>query len=148
MCFSATIPQDNSNRLEQDVIACLNFKQFQYWPPKLPAITNTVIDRTVDGHKFDALKHEIKQLSKEQPVLVYTKSETAKMLASLLKNTKRVDQLTDAATFRECEKREEGQRFTTFVVDDPQQMRGTDWRSPTVGMALLLDRGFGSERDL
>ena len=94
------------------------------------------------------MKHAVKELSREMPVLVFTTEERVGMLASLLKNTQKVDQLTDAATFRECDKREEGQRFTTFLVDDPQLMRGTDWRSPAVGLALVLDKGFESQRDL
>ena len=70
------------------------------------------------------------------------------MLKGLLSNTVLVDQLTDASTLRHCDKRQDGDRYTTYIVSDEALTRGTDWRSPDVGMALVLDRGFESERDL
>ena len=90
----------------------------------------------------------MKTLSKEQPVLLYTSSEHANMLKGLLRNTILVDQLTDPSTLRQCDKRQDGDRYTTFIISDEALTRGSDWRSPDVGMALVLDRGFESQRDL
>ena len=70
------------------------------------------------------------------------------MLHGLLDNTVLVDQLTDASTLRQCDKRQEGDRYTTYIMSDEALTRGSDWRSPDVGMALVLDRGFESQRDL
>ena len=111
-------------------------------------MVSPTIDRVIEASKFDLLRKERKQLSTEQPVLVYTTSCQAGCLAGKLQNTVVVDQQTAAESLRECDKRAEGERFNIYLVTDPMIMRGTDWRSPSVGIALVLDRGFESYRDL
>ena len=76
--------------------------------------------------------------------MVYTTDLQAGCLAGKLQNTVQVDQHTAAESLRECDKRQEGERFNIYLVTDPLIMRGTDWRSASVGIALVLDRGFES----
>ena len=40
-----------------------------------------------------------------------------------------MDQLTDAATLRHCDKRQDGDRYTTYIICDEALTRGSDWRS-------------------
>ena len=38
-------------------------------------------------------------------------------------------------------------QFSVFVVTDKSVMIGTDFKAPTTGMTLILDRGLESERE-
>ena len=64
-----------------------------------------------------------------------------------MQNTVKVTKDISPQLLRQVDQSRVCEAFRILVVDDPQIMRGTDFRAPSTGIALVVDRGLESERD-
>ena len=65
-----------------------------------------------------------------------------------MQNTVKVTKDISPQLLRQVDQSRVGEMFRILVVDDPQIMRGTDFRAPSTGIALVMSRGLESERDV
>ena len=69
-------------------------------------------------------------------------------MLSNLQNTVKVTKDISPQLLRQVDQSRVCEMFRILVVDDTQIMRGTDFRAPSTGIALVMSRGLESERDV
>ena len=65
-----------------------------------------------------------------------------------MQNAVKVTKDTSPSLLRCVDQCKYSDAYRILVVDDPMLMRGTDFRAPITGLALVMDRGMESERDV
>ena len=80
-------------------------------------------------------------------VLVYTSPERATSLKTRLSFAETVDLNTDDASLRQLHVRTNASYHRVLVAEQPEVMRGFDYRGGFKGITLLLDRGFEIHRE-
>ena len=80
-------------------------------------------------------------------VLVYTSSERAASLKTNLSFAETVDLNANDASLRHLHLRTNASYHRVLIAEQPEVMRGFDYRGGFKGITLLLDRGFESHRE-
>ena len=83
-----------------------------------------------------------------QPALIFTTEAKAASLLLNMQNAVKVTRDTSPEMLRRSDKILGSQGYGTLVVDDPLLLRGSDFLAPSTGLALVMDRGVHSDRDL
>ena len=80
-------------------------------------------------------------------MLLFTSDATANFILNHVPVAVMVTQETEAESLRRGDERPQSAQFTVFVVTDRLVVRSTDFRAPTTGMAIVVDRGLESARE-
>lgn len=94
--------------------------------------------------ELSAFIHEKAQYT---AVLVYTNPERATSLKASLSFAETVDLNTDDASLRQLHVRTNASYHRVLVAEQPEVMRGFDYRGGFKGITLVIDRGFESHRE-
>ena len=91
---------------------------------------------------------ELKRITAVQPVLIFTTETKAASLLLNMQSAVKVTRDTSSDMLRQSDKILGSQGYGALVVDDPLVMRGSDFLAPSTGLALVLDRGLQSDREV
>jgi len=118
-----------------------------YWPNCIKMPPKPQVSKKIMAESDEELAAHLEQLVEDTFVLIFTTEATATVILSNIPGAVMVTQDTDADSLRRGDTRMPACQFSVFVVTDRSVMIGTDFKAPTTGMTLILDRGLESERE-
>ena len=80
-------------------------------------------------------------------MLVYTTPQRSIWLKGRIEFAETVNMNTDAATLRQLEVWVNSSYHKVLLAENPEVMRGYDYRGGYVGICLIVDRGFENLRE-
>lgn len=147
ICLTATTPRDGNSKLEQKIYEDLGLKSLAYVPNNMPDQNEEMATQPLPNLSNDQFVEHVREISKEQAVLIYTDVTEQTSLLEKLPWSEKVSAETDAASLRELDMMKTDQHYRVLVASDVGTMRGVDLRAPTRGLVLVIRKGFASERD-
>lgn len=150
LCFTAT---PASSSVEKKVADALQFKQYNYiFGEEENAEKNSSAlpkeDRIVAAATIKDKAAYIKGLSTDMPVLVFCEPTLTEELISIGCSPLVVDHNVDPAVLRQLDERDQATGAYRVVVSETQfGMRGLDYRSKNVKMALVIAKSFENQRE-
>ena len=89
----------------------------------------------------------IREKSAAMAVIVFTTAEKVQQLMTALPNAKELTVETDAGFLRSLDERASADGHWVLLTEDPECLRGFDYRGHHKGLCLVCDRGFQSDRE-
>lgn len=132
--------------MEHDILTKMSFQFFTYWPDKMNRPGCASIEEFIDSA---ALIDLIKKTITTQPVLVFCDQEKKIEMESALLNPRQIDEEHDFEALRSLHLKQNGSStYQLLLACNPRTMRGSDFRSPAIGIALIIAKKFQSKADL
>ena len=147
ICFTGTSPDAHLNKMEHNVLEKIGLVSYTYWPRCIDAPLKPQISREVKVASDEELIEQLNPLCIDGPVLIFTNVAGAAAIANKIISAVSVTQDTDPDSLRRCNVKTSPVQYSVFVVTDRLVMIGTDFRTPTTGMTLVIDSGLESDRE-
>ncbi len=148
ICLTATPDDNNSKGAERQVLKALGLIKYQHG--FAAELSNpAVIDETKKIKNDEALLEFIKGRLDTAPVLLYCSTATKEYISEAGCPYMSADgDEVDEAVLRELNKREgDGSAYRLVVATQEDSMRGIDYRSPVVGITLIVAKSFENSRE-
>jgi len=144
---TASPPATDSISIESQIYQEFSFVSRSYWPK---SIVNPRLHMQLSPLERMCIKdfaEFIRKKAAESTVLLYVEVQQAAELRRRIEWAEDVAPDMNATSLRNLDEKHSCGQYRVLLVTDSTMMRGVDYRSALMGICLVVDHGFASERD-